>query len=68
MLAIHPAQVAVSNAAFTPSADEVDHARAVIRAFADNPGKGTVGLNGAMIDIPHLKLARALLADAGLSE
>lgn len=68
MLAIHPAQVAVINAAFTPSADEVDHARAVIRAFADNPGKGTVGLNGAMIDIPHLKLARALLADAGLAE
>ncbi|MFN4113816.1 MAG: HpcH/HpaI aldolase/citrate lyase family protein [Sphingomonadaceae bacterium] len=68
MLAIHPAQVPVINAAFTPSEQEVAHARAVVRAFADNPGKGTVALDGAMVDIPHLKLARALLADAGLAE
>ncbi|WP_324260939.1 CoA ester lyase [Altererythrobacter sp. H2] len=68
MLAIHPAQVPVINAAFTPSDEEVAHARAVVRAFAENPGKGTVALDGAMVDIPHLKLARALLADAGLAE
>lgn len=68
MLAIHPAQVPVINAAFTPSDQEIDHARAVVRAFAENPGKGTVALDGAMVDIPHLKLARALLADAGLTE
>ena len=68
MLAIHPNQVPVINAAFTPSQAEIDHAHAIVRAFADNPGKGTVALDGAMVDIPHLNLARALLADAGVSE
>ncbi len=65
MLAIHPAQVDPINAAFTPSAEEVAHARAVVQAFADNPGAGTVGLNGAMLDRPHLLLAQRLLAEAG---
>ena len=67
MLAIHPAQVEVINEAFTPSAEEIAHARKVIAAFADNPGAGTVGLDGAMLDRPHLALAHALLADAGLT-
>ncbi|MGY6552524.1 MAG: HpcH/HpaI aldolase/citrate lyase family protein [Erythrobacter sp.] len=65
MLAIHPAQVAPINAAFTPSAEELAHARAIVQAFADNPGAGTVGLNGAMLDRPHLVLAQRLLAEAG---
>ncbi|MBM0169154.1 HpcH/HpaI aldolase/citrate lyase family protein [Altererythrobacter sp. C41] len=65
MLAIHPAQVDVINDAFTPGEDEIAHARAVIAAFAANPGAGTVGLDGAMLDRPHLALAQALLADAG---
>lgn len=65
MLAIHPAQVDVINEAFTPGEDEIAHARAVIAAFAANPGAGTVGLDGAMLDRPHLALAQALLADAG---
>lgn len=68
MLAIHPAQVPVINQAFTPSDEELEHARAVVQAFAENPGKGTVALGGVMVDIPHLKLARALLADAGLAD
>ncbi len=66
MLAIHPAQVEVINEAFTPGEDEIAHARAVIAAFAANPGAGTVGLDGAMLDRPHLTLAQALLADAGI--
>ena len=66
MLAIHPAQVEVINEAFTPSAEEIDHSRKVIAAFDANPGAGTVGLDGAMLDRPHLVLARALLADAGI--
>ncbi|RIV81410.1 CoA ester lyase [Pelagerythrobacter aerophilus] len=66
MLAIHPAQVEVINEAFTPGEDEIAHARAVISAFAANPGTGTVGLDGAMLDRPHLLLAQALLADAGI--
>ncbi len=65
MLAIHPAQVDVINTAFTPSEEEIAHARAIVQAFADNPGAGTVGLDGAMIDLPHLKLAQRLLAEAG---
>ncbi|WP_128892269.1 CoA ester lyase [Erythrobacter sp. HKB08] len=62
MLAIHPAQVPVINEAFTPSEEEIAHARAVVAAFEANPGAGTVGLDGAMLDRPHLALAEALLA------
>lgn len=67
MLAIHPAQVDPINAAFTPSAEELDHARAVVQAFADHPGAGVVALDGAMLDRPHLALAQRLLAEAGAS-
>lgn len=62
MLAIHPDQLPVINAAFSPSAEDIAHAERIIAAFAANPGKGTVGLDGKMIDIPHLKQARQVLA------
>jgi len=62
MLAIHPDQVPVINAAFTPSPDEIAYAEKVLAAFDANPGAGTVGLDGAMLDMPHLKRAQALLA------
>ena len=62
MLALHPAQVPVINAAFTPSAEELAWARRVIEAFAANPGAGALELDGRMVDAPHLKLARRLLA------
>lgn len=65
MLAIHPAQVDPINAAFTPSAEELAHARAVVQAFDDHPGAGVVALDGAMLDRPHLALAQRLLAEAG---
>lgn len=68
MLAIHPDQVPVINAAFTPTEAEIVHARAVVQAFADNPGKGTVALDGAMVDIPHLRLAQRTLTDAGIAK
>ena len=64
MLAIHPAQVDPINTAFTPSEEELAHARAIVAAFAANPGAGTIGLNGAMLDRPHLVLAERLLAEA----
>jgi citrate lyase subunit beta / citryl-CoA lyase len=63
-IAIHPAQVAGINESFMPSADEIDHAQRVLNAFADNPGAGTVGLDGKMIDIPHQKQALRVLAQA----
>lgn len=62
MLAIHPDQVPVINAAFSPSPEELLHAEKIVAAFAANPGAGTVGLDGAMLDMPHLKRARAVLA------
>lgn len=65
MLAIHPAQVAPINAAFTPSAEEIAHARTIVEAFAKNPTAGALQLNGNMIDRPHLTLAERLLAEAG---
>lgn len=65
MLAIHPAQVDPINEAFTPSAEELAHARAVVQVFADHPGAGVVALDGAMLDRPHLVLAQRLLAEAG---
>lgn len=65
MLAIHPAQVAPINAAFTPSAEEITHARAIVGAFAENPTAGALQLDGNMIDRPHLALALRLLAEAG---
>ena len=63
-LAIHPAQVAGINESFMPSPDEITHARRVLDAFAANPGAGTVGLDGKMIDIPHQKQAERVLAQA----
>jgi citrate lyase subunit beta/citryl-CoA lyase len=64
-LAIHPAQVPIINAAFTPSAEEVAHARKVVELFAANPGAGVIGLEGKMLDRPHLVQAQKLLARLG---
>lgn len=61
MLAIHPAQVDVINAAFTPGADELAEAQEIVALFAANPGKGTIGWKGRMLDRPHLSRARRLL-------
>jgi len=64
MMAIHPAQISVINAAFTPSREALDHARAVVSAFEADPGAGVIVLDGKMIDAPHLKQARRLLSFA----
>lgn len=60
-IAIHPAQVDVINEAFTPGAEEVAWSRRVVDAFAANPGIGTVGLDGKMLDMPHFKQAKRVL-------
>jgi citrate lyase subunit beta/citryl-CoA lyase len=62
MMAIHPDQVPVINQAFSPSPAEIERAERIVAAFAGNPGLGTVGLDGAMLDRPHLKRAEAVLA------
>lgn len=63
-LAIHPDQVGVINEVFTPSQDAVERARAIVAAFAAAPGAGVIGFEGEMLDVPHLAMARALLARA----
>lgn len=60
MLAIHPDQVETINAAFTPSAADVEHAKKVVAAFAQ--GAGVASLDGKMLDQPHLKQAKHVLA------
>jgi citrate lyase subunit beta/citryl-CoA lyase len=64
MMAIHPDQVPVINAAFTPGEAEIAHARAVVAAFEANPGAGALSLDGRMIDRPHLVQAQRTLAAA----
>ena len=66
-LAIHPAQVAVINAVFTPSPEQIARAKAVVAAFAAKPDAGAVGIDGKMYDRPHLTRAQALLARLGAS-
>lgn len=61
-LAIHPAQVPIINQCFTPSEAEIKEAQDIVAAFAAAPGTGAIALNGKMIDMPHLKRARLLLA------
>jgi citrate lyase subunit beta/citryl-CoA lyase len=61
MLAIHPAQVGPINTAFAPSGAEVEYARRVVAIFDENPGAGTVGMDGRMIDRPHLVQAQRIL-------
>jgi citrate lyase subunit beta/citryl-CoA lyase len=63
-IAIHPAQVAIINECFVPSAVDLEYAQRVVAAFVANPGAGTVGLNGKMLDIPHLKQAQQVIAAA----
>ena len=64
MLAIHPGQVPIINAAFTPSAEAIERAQAIVDAFAASPGAGALSLDGDMIDQPHLAAAQRLLEQA----
>lgn len=65
MLAIHPAQVDVINAAFTPTEEEIAEAQEVVDVFAANPGVGAIGWKGGMLDRPYLARAKRLLKQAG---
>lgn len=61
MMAIHPSQVETINRAFTPDAAEIAWAEKVIFAFAAAPDSGVIQLEGRMLDLPHLKLAKRIL-------
>jgi citrate lyase subunit beta/citryl-CoA lyase len=62
MMAIHPSQIAAIDAAFAPGEGEVARARAIVAAFDAQPGAGALQIDGRMVDTPHLKQARALIA------
>jgi citrate lyase subunit beta/citryl-CoA lyase len=59
-ICVHPRQVELSHEVFTPGPDEVEHARAVLRASAD----GVAVVDGQMVDEPHMRLARTVLSRA----
>jgi citrate lyase subunit beta/citryl-CoA lyase len=63
-LAIHPAQIPVINAAFTPSDSEIDHATEIVAAFEAHPEAGTISVGGKMVDRPHLMQAKRVLERA----
>jgi citrate lyase subunit beta/citryl-CoA lyase len=65
-LAIHPAQVALINDAFTPSTEDVQHAAAIVAAFEAQPEAGVLSVDGRMVDRPHLIQARRVLEQARL--
>lgn len=60
-IAIHPAQCAVINEAFTPTAEGLAKAKRIVDVFDTNPGVGTIGIDGKMYDMPHYKQAQSLL-------
>lgn len=61
---IHPSNVAILNAAFTPNPAEVDHAERAISAYAKatRTGSGAITVDGKMIDVPVVQRAEKLLA------
>jgi citrate lyase subunit beta/citryl-CoA lyase len=63
-LAIHPSQVAIINAAFTPSAEDVSHAEEIVAAFEAHPDAGVLSVGGKMVDRPHLVQAQRVLERA----
>ncbi|PTM42502.1 CoA ester lyase [Bosea sp. 124] len=63
-MAIHPDQVAPINEIFAPSPEALARAEAIIALFAANPGVGVIGLDGEMLDRPHLIRAQRVKARA----
>ncbi|MEM1038738.1 MAG: CoA ester lyase [Pseudomonadota bacterium] len=63
---IHPAQIEPCNAAFSPSSHEIEEAQAIVTAFAlpENAGQGVISLNGKMVELLHLEMAKKMLAVA----
>ena len=68
--AIHPAQLGIINKTFSPSEEEVAYARRVMEAWnlAEAGGRGSLALDGRMVDVPVVKRAQNLLALAGAIE
>ncbi len=69
-LCIHPNQVPLTHSVFSPSAAEIDHARAVVAAFeaAEASGSASIQLDGYFIDYPIVYKSQRILALASLLE
>jgi citrate lyase subunit beta/citryl-CoA lyase len=65
---IHPGQIESCNRIFAPSPEELVQARRILEAFAKNPGKGAIALDGRMIERLHAEEATRILALAGAIE
>jgi citrate lyase subunit beta / citryl-CoA lyase len=65
---IHPGQIDICNRVFAPSAEEIARARRILDAFAQNPGRGAIAIDGQMVERLHADQARDLLALAGAIE
>jgi citrate lyase subunit beta/citryl-CoA lyase len=65
-LCIHPRQVELANAAFVPSAAEVDRARRLLAAYEDAQatGRGAIAFEGQMVDEPLAAQARRIVSQA----
>lgn len=63
---IHPAQIGPANAGFSPSEAAIAEAKGIVEAFAQpaNDGKGVISINGKMVELLHLQMARKVLAKA----
>jgi citrate lyase subunit beta/citryl-CoA lyase len=66
--AIHPGQIDIINRAFTPNDAAIAWARKVVDAFVASPQLGVVGVDGKMLDRPHLRAAERVLERAGLPQ
>ena len=62
---VHPSQIAVVDQIFRPDARQIERARRIVDAFeeAARAGRGTVGVEGELVDYAIVKRARQLLAD-----
>ena len=65
-LAIHPDQIKVINNVFSPAEDEIEAERRIVEDFAKAGNRGVIGLKGEMLDVPHLRRAKRVIARAGL--
>ena len=66
--AIHPSQVALANTAFSPTPEEIAHARRVVAAYreAEAGGRGATSVDGMLVDAAHLRHAATVTRFADL--
>ncbi|MBK1787133.1 HpcH/HpaI aldolase/citrate lyase family protein [Prauserella cavernicola] len=66
--AIHPSQVEIANTAFSPTPEEIAHARELVAAYreAEAAGRGATALDGMLVDAAHLRHADTITRTADL--